>query len=89
MQSRIISKLLRRIVNRVPRWQIIAFISMFYPEFVLSEDVLTAKLASLPVYSLLVFANISSDVLITVLEVKCNSTLFARSEHMGVFTLFK
>ena len=46
----------------------LAFMSMFYPELVLSHHIRTTKLASLPVYSLHLSADIFSNMSIYLLH---------------------
>lgn len=64
-----------------------AFMCMFDPKLIFGEDVLAAKLASLPVNSLLIAAGVSTNVLIAFLELKSHPALPALGKQGRVLAL--
>ena len=69
--------------------QHLTFMSMFYPELILAHHICTTKLASLPVYSLHLPADIFCNMPIYLLHREGQSTFLAFSELTRILTLFK
>jgi len=60
---------------------------MLDPKFIFSEDILTAKLAALPIDSFFVSASVSTDVLIALLKLERHTAFSALGEYVCVFAL--
>jgi hypothetical protein len=64
-------------------------VGMFDPKFILSKYVFTAKLASFPVESFLILADISPNVFVALFKLKRYLALLARRKHVGVLALIQ
>lgn len=77
------------VIKHVSGRQVVAFLSMLYPKLILSENIYSTKLASLPVKSELLFAHISPNMFANLCKLIGSSTSFTLRKFMRILALLK